>query len=147
MEPKLTHVFTLQLQVPQESVHLGTHPSGSQKHITPLNGGVFRGVLNTRGEGMDATIVPGGSDWVLHDPVTDVMQIDVRTQGKLADGSGVSVQYTGYLKVDEKARRFMARGPDAQSTNFEDHDWWVRPVIETGGMGHCSLLAFRKMTC
>lgn len=125
MDPKLTHVFTLRAHVGGDSFHLGPHPTGSQKHITSLEGGVFHGVPNTRGEGMDATLVPGGSDWVLFDPATNVVQVDVRTQGKLSDGSGVSVQYTGYMLVDEKAKRFMARGPDARPTEFSDHYWWA----------------------
>lgn len=133
MEPKLTHVFTLRARIARDSVYLGSDSAGFQKQITALEGGFFLGVPNTRGEGMNATLVPGGSDWVLFDPVTQVAHIDVRTQGKLPDGSGVSVQYTGYLLVDEKAKRFMARGPDARSTEFGDHHWWTRPVIETSG--------------
>jgi hypothetical protein len=143
MDPKLTHVFTLRAHVSQDSVHLGTHPTGSQKQITALEGGSFYGVPNTRGEGMDATLLPGGSDWVLFDPATNVVQIDVRTQGKLLDGSGVSVQYTGYLVVDEKARRVMGRGPDARSTEFGDHHWWTRPVIETSGKWNAPCLLSR----
>lgn len=143
MDPKLTHVFTLRAHVSQDSVHLGSHPTGSQKHITALESGTFNGVPNTRGEGMDATLVPGGSDWVLFDPATNVVQIDVRTQGKLSDGSGMSVQYTGYMVVDEKAKRFMGRGPDARSTGFADHHWWTRPLIETSGRWDASWLLFR----
>ncbi|GLI75968.1 hypothetical protein PoHVEF18_004234 [Penicillium ochrochloron] len=79
MDPKLTHVFTLRAHVSQDSVNVGTHPTGSQKQITALEGGSFYGVPNTRGEGMDATLLPGGSDWVLFDPATNVVQIDVRT--------------------------------------------------------------------
>ncbi|OKO90556.1 hypothetical protein PENSUB_13273 [Penicillium subrubescens] len=108
MDPRLTHVFTLRAHVAQDSVQLGSNPTGSQKNITALEGGIFHGVPNTRGEGVDATLVPGGSDWVLFDPATNVVQIDVRTQGKLSDGSGLSLQYTGYMMVDEQAKRFMA---------------------------------------
>lgn len=97
MEPKLIHVFTVRARAAQDSVYLGPHPTGFQKHIKALEGGDLRGIPNTRGEGMDATLVPGGSDWVLFDPATNVAQIDVRTQSKLSDGSGVSVQYTRYL--------------------------------------------------
>ncbi|KAJ5875067.1 uncharacterized protein N7473_012414 [Penicillium subrubescens] len=109
MDPRLTHVFTLRAHVAQDSVQLGSNPTGSQKNITALEGGIFHGVPNTRGEGVDATLVPGGSDWVLFDPATNVVQIDVRTQGKLSDGSGLSLQYTGYMMVDEQAKRFMGR--------------------------------------
>ena len=100
MEPKLTHVFTLRARIARDSVYLASDSGGSQKKITALEGGDFLGVPNTRGEGMNATLVPGGSDWVTLDPATKVAHIDVRTQGKLPDGSGVYVQYTGYLGID-----------------------------------------------
>lgn len=84
---------------------------------------------------------------MLFDPATNVVQIDVRTQGKLSDGSGVSVQYTGYMVVDKKAKQFIGRGPDAGSTEFSDHHWWTRSVIETSGRWNvfrCFLVYYRK---
>lgn len=71
---------------------------------------------------------------MLFGPTTNVAQIDVRTLDKLWDGLGLSVQYAGYLMMDEKAQQFMARGPDTRSTEFDNHHWWVRPVFETSCM-------------
>lgn len=133
MSPKLTHVFTLRGHISSDSIDVGQLQSGPQRVIGALEGGFLRGIPGTHGEGMDTTLMAGGSDWVLVDAATNTANIDVRTHGKTANGEGVYVHYTGALKVDEVAANFLATTPDAKSTEFGDHDWWCRPFIETNG--------------
>lgn len=121
----MTHDSTLRARLALETVQLGAHPGGPQRHIKALESGDIRGLPTTRGEGVDASLVPGGSDRMLFNPTTNVAQIDVRTQGELSDRSPVLVRYAGYLMMDKKAQQFMARGPDARSTEFGDHHWRV----------------------
>lgn len=117
-----------------DTITAGQYRSGPHRHITSLDGGFLRGVPGTRGEKMNATLVRGGSDWILFDESTKTAHLDVRTQGRTPSGECVFIHYTGFLGIDEAAEKFMAWSPDAQTTEFGAHHWWAGPIIEASGM-------------
>lgn len=131
--PKLDHVFTLRGHMGHDTVNAGQYNSGPHRHITALEGGFLRGVPGSRGERMNASLVAGGSDWILFDESTNTAHLDVRTQGRTAAGECVYIHYQGFLKIDEAGQRFMAWSPDAETTNYGDHHWWSAPKIESSG--------------
>ncbi|PYI11234.1 hypothetical protein BO78DRAFT_382540 [Aspergillus sclerotiicarbonarius CBS 121057] len=130
--PHLTHIFTLHIQAGPETLHAGTQTSNLSRHITSIEGGFLHGVPGTRSSGLDATLVPGGSDWILRDEVKNLIHVDVRTQGRTATGECVYIQYKGHLGLDETAVRFLRRDADSGvgSTEFGAHDWWIVPRFE-----------------
>ncbi|KAG2415538.1 hypothetical protein HFD88_006729 [Aspergillus terreus] len=132
MHPQLHHLLTLRAHFAPDTLHAGTlHTTGPSRDITAFEGGFLHGVAGTRAAGLDATLLRGGSDWLLCDERRALAHIDVRTHARLSDGHGVYIQYTGYLGLDADARRFMAQAADARTTAYGDHDWWTRLVIET----------------
>ncbi|KAL4893918.1 hypothetical protein BDV59DRAFT_176436 [Aspergillus ambiguus] len=133
--PQLHQIFTLRAYFSRDTLHAGKPLENTpSRDITAFEGGFLRGVSGTRAEGFDASLLPGGGDWILYDKRNRLAHIDVRTQGRLSDGHGVYIQYTGYLGVDEDAIKFMTWAADAKTTRYGDHHWWTRPVIETSGM-------------
>ena len=131
--PKLNHVFHLRGHMGKDTIKAGQHRSGPHRHITALEGGFLRGIPGTRGEGLDATLVTGGSDWILFDEGTNTAHLDVRTQGRTKDGECVYIHYNGYLRLDQAAEKFMSWSPDAKTTAFGEHHWWSAPNIEASG--------------
>ncbi|OOF99002.1 hypothetical protein ASPCADRAFT_504517 [Aspergillus carbonarius ITEM 5010] len=128
--PQMTHVFNLRVQAGGELLNLGRQQFGLSRHITPVMGGFLRGIPGTRTEGLAANLLTGGSDSVSRDEVSNIIHLDVRTQAKTPTGECVYIQYTGHLALDETARKFMSRDPDAGTTTFGDHDWWIAPRFE-----------------
>jgi hypothetical protein len=60
MAPKLEHVFTMRGYMSKEdTANVNTVKSGPLRIIVPLTHGFIRG------SGLDATLLPGGSDWIL----------------------------------------------------------------------------------
>ena len=35
------------------------------------------------------------------------------------------------MKLDEKTNKILSHTPDAQTTDFGDHEWFMTPVMET----------------
>ncbi|PWY68998.1 hypothetical protein BO94DRAFT_527516 [Aspergillus sclerotioniger CBS 115572] len=134
--PQTTHIFTLRVQAGTESLNASHPQSKISRHITSLVGGFLRGVPGTRAEGFNATLVTGGSDWVLRDEASNIIHLDVRTQGRTDSGDGVYIQYKGHLVLDKQSRKFMSRDGDAEMTAFGDHDWWVVVGFEVSDPGY-----------
>ena len=132
--PRLNHVFHLRGHIGKDTINAGQYRSGPHRRITVLEGGFLRGIPGTRGEGLDATLVAGGSDWILFDESTNTAHLDVRTQGRTEDGHCVYIHYNGYLRTDEAAKQFRTWSPDAKTTEFGQHHWWSAPNIEVSGM-------------
>lgn len=133
-EPQLTHLFTLRGHFTSDILHAGeSFPSGHSLHIASFQGGFLRGEPNTRAEGLEATILSGG-DWLRLDDTVRTALIDVRIQGRLSDGHGIYINYTGYLDFDPSGESFLRGAPDATSTSYGDHVWWTRPIMETSCM-------------
>ena len=133
MAPKLEHVFTMRGYLSKEhSIDLGAMwaSSGPKRSIVPIISGTIEG------SGLKATILPGGSDWLLMDPDSGVAHLDVRTQAKTDDGETVYVHYTGVLKADEATGKITAWANDAKSTNYGDHQWFSAPIMETNSKQH-----------
>ncbi|RAK95661.1 DUF3237 domain-containing protein [Aspergillus ibericus CBS 121593] len=132
--PHLTHTFTLRVQAGPSSSSLHFPPSqpNPTRHITPVIGGFLHGIPGTRAAGLTATLLPGGSDWVLRDDTKNILHLDVRTQARTSSGQGVYIQYTGHLVLDEATERFMRRDEGAGSTAFGGHEWWITPHFEIG---------------
>jgi hypothetical protein len=60
MAPKLEHAFTMRGYMSQEnSVDLKAIKSGPYRIIVPITHGFLRG------SGLEATLLPGGGDWIL----------------------------------------------------------------------------------
>jgi len=70
------------------------------------------------------------------DPTTNVLHISVRLQGRITGGGSLYIQYTGVIKVDEATSKVITWSSDAKTTDFGDHDFWVRPVVETSNQEH-----------
>ncbi|KAF4211974.1 hypothetical protein CNMCM8980_001713 [Aspergillus fumigatiaffinis] len=128
--PKLNHVFNLRGHMGKDTINAGQYRSGPHRRITALEGGFLRGIPGTRGEGLDATLIAGGSDWILFDESTNTAHLDVRTQGRTKDGECVYIHYKGYLRIDEASQQFGSWSPDAKTTEFGQHHWWSAPNIE-----------------
>lgn len=129
--PKLNHVMHLRAHMAPKSGVAGPQRGGAIRQLAPLTGGHLRGVPGTKAEGLDITLFPGGSDWLLVDTVTNVAHLDVRTHGTNKDDEGIFIHYIGYLKLDEDAAKFQVFSPDAKTTSFGKHDWWSQPNFET----------------
>lgn len=114
------------------TITAGHYQSGLHRHITSLDSGFLRGVPGSRGEKMNATLVSGGSDWILFDENSRTAHLDVRTQGRNPAGDGVYIHYTGALRMDEATEKFMKWSSDAQTTDFGEHLWWIGPIIDAG---------------
>lgn len=132
--PRLNHVFHLRGHMGKDTINAGQHRSGPHRHITALEGGFLRGIPGSRGESLDATLVAGGSDWILFDESTNTAHLDVRTQGRTKDGECVYIHYNGYLQLDDDAQKFMSWSPEAETTEYGKHHWWSAPNIEISGM-------------
>ncbi|PKX89223.1 DUF3237 domain-containing protein [Aspergillus novofumigatus IBT 16806] len=128
--PRLNHVFHLRCHIGKDTINAGQYCSGPHRRITTLEGGFLRGIPGTRGDGLDVTLVAGGSDWILFDESTNTAHLDVRTQGRTKDGQCVYIHYSGYSKIDEAAQQFRSWSPDAKTTEFGQHHWWSAPNIE-----------------
>ena len=60
MAPSLDHVFTMRAYLSKEnSVTLPNIKDGPSRVIAPITHGFIKG------SGLDAKIIPGGSDWIL----------------------------------------------------------------------------------
>ncbi|KAJ5609626.1 hypothetical protein N7528_010193 [Penicillium herquei] len=126
MAPKLEPCFTLRGYIGNEhTIMLNGIKSGPTRGVTPITHGYIEG------SGLKAEILPGGADYVLIDPETQNCHIDVRTTARTPEGHGLYIHYKGLLKMDEKATKILSGAPDAQSTEYGDHEWFTTPVMET----------------
>ncbi|KAK5060200.1 hypothetical protein LTR84_010085 [Exophiala bonariae] len=125
MAPKLESAFTMRAYLSKESVKLDGIKSGPSRLVLPITHGFVQG------SGLTAKVLPGGADWLLLDPSTNVAHLDVRTQARTADGHSLYIHYHGVLKVDDAGSKALAGAADAKSTDFGDHEWFAGPVIET----------------
>ena len=133
MAPKLEHVFTMHGYIGPITLDLGAIKKGPRRSITALTGGKISGVPGSRAEGLDITLVAGGSDWLTFDPETNLAHLDVRTQGhNVETGDMFFVFYHGVLKMDETATEFLdLNGPEVTTTKGGDHYWFSAPRMET----------------
>ncbi|KAJ5811493.1 hypothetical protein N7474_007794 [Penicillium riverlandense] len=127
MAPQLNYVFTMRAYLSREnSFTIPKIKDGPSRVILPITHGFIEG------SGIKATIIPGGGDWILMDPSTNVCHLNVRTQARTSDGKhNIYVHYPGVLRVDEAGGKVMGWASDAKSTQYGDHDWFASPVIET----------------
>lgn len=66
------------------------------------------------------------------DPSTNVSHLNVRTEARTSDGAhSLYVHYRGKLRLDDAATKVLAWNPDAKTTQYGDHDWFIGPIIET----------------
>ncbi|KAI9925318.1 hypothetical protein ASPWEDRAFT_187618 [Aspergillus wentii DTO 134E9] len=124
--PKLNPAFTLRVYISKDTaLNLNTVKSGPSRIISPLTHGFLEG------PGLKADILPGGSDWILHNPTTNTIHIDVRTQARTPDGHGFYIHYDGILKLDEAGEKVLGWKEGAQPTQFGDTEWFNSPILET----------------
>ncbi|KAK5144699.1 hypothetical protein LTR04_001494 [Oleoguttula sp. CCFEE 6159] len=125
MAPKLEHAFTMRGYISKEnSMDLGAMKQGPTRIIVPISHGFVRG------SGLEATIAPGGGDWILFDSTTNYFHLDVRTQARTKDGDSVYIHYTGILGMDEAAKKVLGWSKDAKTTSYGDHQWFTGPIME-----------------
>jgi Protein of unknown function (DUF3237) len=79
------HCFELRAQL-APAIHIGRTSSG-QRAIVHVTGGTVVG------SGINATLVPGGGDWLLADPDKGWFTLDVRIAAKTEDGATFYIQY------------------------------------------------------
>ncbi|CRG88086.1 hypothetical protein PISL3812_05113 [Talaromyces islandicus] len=126
MAPKLELVFTMRGYLDVENcVDLKAIKSGPHRAIVPINGGFIEG------SGLKAQVLPGSGDWILTDPTTGVSDLDVRIQARTDDGHSLYVHYNGKLKANDKVDKVLSFAPDAKTTNYGDHEWFITPIVET----------------
>ena len=132
MVPKLEHVFRMHGYIGSITLDLGPIKKGPARNITALTGGKIIGVENSRAQGLDIDLVPGGSDWLTFDSETNLAHLDVRTQGRNKEGECFFIFYHGVLRMDETAGKFLdLTGPEVQTTEGGNHYWFSAPRMET----------------
>ncbi|KAI1612523.1 hypothetical protein EDD36DRAFT_239483 [Exophiala viscosa] len=126
MAPKLEKTFTMRGYINKENtLDLKAIKTGPQRIIVPIVSGFVKG------SGLDAEILPGGADWILLDPSSNIAHIDVRTQARASNGHSLYIHYIGVLKMDEGAQKVLGWASDAKTTQVGDHHWFNQPIIET----------------
>jgi hypothetical protein len=143
MAPTLEHVFTMRGYMAKTTLDLGAIKAGPHRTVTGLTHGFIKGVPGSRGDGLDVALIPGGSDWILFDPTTNICHLDVRTQATNDAGDNVFVYYHGFLESDHTAADFMGWSSNAKSTKPGQHNWFSAPRIETSSEFSLSLFFFR----
>ncbi|KAF2113759.1 hypothetical protein BDV96DRAFT_688680 [Lophiotrema nucula] len=125
MAPKLEQHFTVRVYLTKDtSLSLKGIKGGPTRVILPITKGFVKG------KGLEAEIT-GGGDYILLDPTTNVCHLNVRTQARTATGTSNYIHYNGTLKVDEATSKVISWSPDANTTNYGDHKWFVTPIMET----------------
>lgn len=103
---RLPYEAHVQLDPP---VEVGATPHGVRR-IAPVRGGTFRG------PSMGGEILQSGADWLLVRP-DGVVELGIRSAGRLDDGAVVYVTERGYVRAAPEVLERMARGepvdPDA----------------------------------
>ncbi|KAI9925323.1 hypothetical protein ASPWEDRAFT_176850 [Aspergillus wentii DTO 134E9] len=126
--PTLEPCFILRLYISNENItHIDDIKSGPSRMIVTVTHGRLQGY------GVTADVLPGGSDWILHDPKTDTAHIDVRTQAhtNTTPNHAFYIHYTGIMQLDDKIKKFLQGSPDAVTTDFGEHYWFQTPLFET----------------
>jgi hypothetical protein len=80
-----------------------------------------------RGDRLVGSLV-GGSDWML-DTSDRFWRPFVRTQILTNDGAYIGLHYDGLV---EKSDAFLRAIETSSTTNFEDHYFRIRPILESG---------------
>lgn len=115
----------------EDTLHMGTVNGGAQRIICPITSGFLKG------EGFDAVLVQGGSDWISVDSATGTAYLDIRTHFRdRQSGDVFYVQAKGISRVDEKVQLVMAWNPDAKTTKGGDHYAFSTPTFEVSGEKH-----------
>ncbi|KAJ5279982.1 hypothetical protein N7478_005354 [Penicillium angulare] len=126
MAPKLELCFKFRGYISkQNTVNLGSVKSGATRVVIPITHGFIEG------KGLNAQVLPGGGDWITSDSEMKVAYLDIRTQARTAEGHAVSLRYEGILHGDEQSRKVLGWAPDAKTTDFGDHQWFITPLMET----------------
>ncbi|KAF2101113.1 hypothetical protein NA57DRAFT_74701 [Rhizodiscina lignyota] len=124
--PKLEYLFKMKgYLAPDQTVEVGTVKSGPQRIFAPIVSGWLEGPSVGRAEA-----TPGGGDWMLVDPQSQTIHLDVRFCAKWEDGNAAFFHYPGIIQINEKVMKAMTYAPDAKSTEFEDLEFWTSPIVE-----------------
>jgi hypothetical protein len=112
MPPKLEQVFTIRAFLGKEgTLQLGSVRGGTQRVFIPVTGG------HIKGPGIDATVLPGGGDWLLLDTASATAHLDVRAQAQTTEGEIIYAHYPGILKVNDPAvQKFLTWDPSLRTT-------------------------------
>ena len=108
------------------TLNLGPIKGGPHRYCVAIPSGYISG------PGIEATILPGGSDWLLLDVASGVAHLDIRTHARTATGVAIYIHYTGVLRMDAATQKCLAWEEDARSTQAGDHHWWIGPQFEVG---------------
>lgn len=110
-EPRSEFIFRLELEL-GPTIDIGDVPIG-HRLIGPIAGGSFAGPglsgnSGVRGPALKGEVLPGGGDW-LFVRADGVLELDVRTTLRTADGALIYMPYTGLVAVpDGKMQEVMA---------------------------------------
>lgn len=106
-----SHLGTLTLNVDmRQIVPIGATPAG-HRSIAPVQGGSFSGGR------LQATVLPGGNDWVITRP-DGSMAIDVRLTLLTPDGAHIYLGYQGTLRLTPEAAQKMRRMEQISDANI-----------------------------
>ena len=84
MAPKLEQVFKMQAFLSKENtLDLGSIKGGPHRYVIPVVSGFIEGA------DFKAEVTAGGSDWLTLDHSTGIAQLDVRAQGRTAEGETI----------------------------------------------------------
>lgn len=110
MAPKLEQVFTLRAFLGKDNIlNFGSVKGGPHRIIVPVVGGFMSG------SGIEATILPGGADWLLLDPITGTAHLDIRFQARSSSGDMIYGHCPGIIRMDEEIQKFLEWDPEAMS--------------------------------
>ena len=81
MAPKLEQVLKMQAFLSKDNMlNIGSIKGGPHRYVSPVVSGFIEGA------DFKAEATAGGADWLLMDPSTGICQLDVRAQGRTAEG-------------------------------------------------------------
>ena len=84
MAPKLEQVLKMQAFLSKDNMlNLGSIKGGPHRYVSPVVSGFIEGA------DFKAEATAGGADWLLLDHSTGVCQLDVRAQGRTAEGENI----------------------------------------------------------
>jgi Protein of unknown function (DUF3237) len=131
MAPTLEKAFTLTVYLSKADIlPFGPIKGGPHRYAIPFSHGTLSG------SGITATILQGGSDWILLDTSTGVAHLDIRTHGRTDSGDHIYVHYPGILKMDAATQKALEWSPEAKTTRSEDHYWMTSPIFEVSNEAH-----------
>jgi Protein of unknown function (DUF3237) len=119
-QPVLEHAFTIEIEL-ESAMFVGASPTGAERAAVYIKRGTITGPM------LQGIVIPGsGGDWAQKRP-DGTLDFDARYMLKLADGSLVYMQNSGFRWASPEAMAKMSRREDV---SFKDYYMRVTPRFE-----------------